>query len=69
MNPRWLLYSAIIALGGVVAGVAGFVIARFALGGLAAPLAAGLVTVIVTDLAAVALCYRQLSGPGPDRTE
>ena len=60
MNPGWLLYSTLIAMGGVVAGVSGYLLAGALVEGKFIPVTVGFVTLVIVDLAVVMLCYRRL---------
>ncbi len=65
MNPRWLLISTGIAMIGVLAGVAAFVLARFLVGGTFASLTVGFVTVVTVDILLVLIFYKRLTSAPP----
>ena len=50
MNPKWLLWSSVIAMIGVVAGVGSFALTSLLVGGRFASLTAGFLTVVVVDV-------------------
>ena len=69
MNPRWLLYSTIIAGGGVVAGIGAFLIARALVPGVLLPLLVGLLTVVIVDVIIVVRSSKRLRQAPPPKEE
>ena len=67
MNPRWLLISTGIAMVGVLAGVAAFVLARLMLGATFTSLTVGFGAVVIVDVALVLIFYKRLTTPPPPR--